>query len=113
VADANGNYVHIVGHGLDNDNRANIHTLNYTGDAWFKGNVMVGDDNKKLTTEDYVNTNMVPKTREINNQALDKDLILTYIDVGADAAGSSTTAENKAKAYADEKFLPKTATVNG
>ena len=113
VADANGNYVHIVGHGLDNDNRANIHTLNYTGDAWFKGNVMVGDDNKKLTTEDYVNTNMVPNTRKINNQTLDKDLILTYTDVGADAAGSSTTAEDNAKAYADGKFLPKTATVNG
>ena len=34
-----GNYAHIVGGGSNNDNRKNIHTLDWSGNAWFAGKV--------------------------------------------------------------------------
>jgi lysophospholipase L1-like esterase len=54
-----GKYVHIVGNGKDSNNRANAHTLDWSGNAWFSGNVYVGNTNQndgmKLATESYVN----------------------------------------------------------
>jgi hypothetical protein len=39
---AKGDYVHVVGNGTDDDNRSNCHTLDWNGNAWFKGKVYVG-----------------------------------------------------------------------
>ena len=47
-------YAHIVGNGADSENRSNAHTLDWDGNAWFAGNVTVGD-NKILATEDFIN----------------------------------------------------------
>ena len=38
-----GNYAHIVGGGSDNDNRKNIHTLDWNGSAWFNGDITNGN----------------------------------------------------------------------
>ena len=46
-------YAHIVGNGSNNDNRTNAHTLDWSGNAWFAGDVYVGPDNKKLLTNLY------------------------------------------------------------
>ena len=57
-------YAHIVGNGTS-DGESNAHTLDWDGNAWFQGNVLVGgtsqDDTnaKQLATEEYVN-NRVP-----------------------------------------------------
>jgi hypothetical protein len=40
VEDNEGVYVHIVGNGDSNTNRSNAHTLDWSGNAWFAGNVM-------------------------------------------------------------------------
>lgn len=58
IIDEDNQYVHIVGNG-DDDNRSNAHTLDWGGNAWFAGNVYVGNGeggSKELaTTEDLAN----------------------------------------------------------
>ena len=55
IADDAGVYAHIVGNGKSDSERSNAHTLDWSGNAWFAGDVTVGTDNKKLATEEYVN----------------------------------------------------------
>lgn len=52
VVDAEGKYVHIVGNGLGNGTYAkrNAHTLDWNGNAWFKGNVYVGGTSQDNAT---------------------------------------------------------------
>ena len=62
IEDANDEYAHIVGNGTASYNRSNAHTLDWSGNAWFAGDVYVGstsgtnrdDGSKKLATEDFV-----------------------------------------------------------
>lgn len=57
-----GNYAHIVGNGTSDSARSNAHTLDWSGNAWFAGDVYVGstsgtnkdDGSKKLITADEV-----------------------------------------------------------
>lgn len=57
-----GNYAHIVGNGTSDTARSNAHTLDWSGNAWFAGDVYVGstsgknkdDGSKRLTTVDDV-----------------------------------------------------------
>lgn len=57
-----GNYAHIVGNGTSDTARSNAHTLDWSGNAWFAGDVYVGstsgknkdDGSKKLITADEV-----------------------------------------------------------
>ena len=52
-----GNYAHIVGNGTAANKRSNAHTLDWKGNAWFAGNVTVGENEDELATKTYVNTN--------------------------------------------------------
>lgn len=56
VADASRTYAHIVGNGTAEDARSNAHTLDWSGNAWFAGNITVGENNDVLATESYVTT---------------------------------------------------------
>lgn len=51
--DVNWNYVHIVGNGSSEVDRKNIHTLDWSGNAWFAGNLKIGgtgpDDPNAIT----------------------------------------------------------------
>ena len=49
-----GKYVHIVGNGTADNKRSNAHTLDWNGNAWFAGNITIGEDKKSLATEDFV-----------------------------------------------------------
>ena len=57
-----GNYVYIIGNGTSDSARSNAHTLDWSGNAWFAGDVYVGstsgtnkdDGSKKLATIDDV-----------------------------------------------------------
>ena len=59
-----GSYIHIAGNGTANNARSNAHTLDWSGNAWFAGDVYVGSTSgtnkdagsKKLATEDYINS---------------------------------------------------------
>lgn len=61
VRDTENVYAHIVGGGKSSANRSNIHTLDWNGNGWFKGNVKIGgtgyDDtsSKTLATTDDIN----------------------------------------------------------
>lgn len=64
IEDTSNQYAHIVGNGSKNGPvRSNAHTLDWSGNAWYSGDVYVGstngknkdDGSKKLATEDYVN----------------------------------------------------------
>lgn len=59
----NSTYAHIVGNGTNNDNRSNAHTLDWKGNAWFAGNITLGENNyavlttndvKVITTDDLI-----------------------------------------------------------
>ncbi len=58
--DAKGDYIHIAGNGTSTSNQSNAHTLDWSGNAWFAGDVYVGSTSgtnkdagsKKLATED-------------------------------------------------------------
>ena len=64
VEDSQGKYAHIVGNGTSNSKRSNAHTLTWSGDAWYAGDVYVGstsgtnrdEGSKKLATEEYVDS---------------------------------------------------------
>lgn len=57
-----GNFAHIVGNGSSDTVRSNAHTLDWSGNAWFAGDVYIGSKfgtnqdagSKKLATEEYV-----------------------------------------------------------
>lgn len=49
-----GKYAHIVGNGTADDKRSNAHTLDWSGNAWFAGDVYVGEHKERLATESYV-----------------------------------------------------------
>ena len=59
-----GTYAHIVGNGTADNARSNAHTLDWSGNAWFAGDVYVGSTSgtnkdsgsKILATQDYVDT---------------------------------------------------------
>jgi hypothetical protein len=63
-------YVHIVGNGTNTSKRSNAHTLDWSGNAWFAGDVKVGgtgqDDSmaKVLATQDYVRS-LLPKSTTV------------------------------------------------
>ena len=62
--DARGTYAHIVGNGSSDNKRSNAHTLDWSGNAWFAGDVYVGstsgtnkdEGSVKLATEEYGDT---------------------------------------------------------
>ncbi len=59
---SSGTYLHIVGNGTFNTKRSNAHTLDWSGNAWFAGDVYVGstsgknkdEGSKVLATQEYV-----------------------------------------------------------
>ena len=60
VEDTTGTYAHIIGNGTGSGVRSNAHTVDWNGNAWYKGDVYIGGTNqetnaKKLATESYVN----------------------------------------------------------
>ena len=62
IEDVDEKYIHVVGNGTNVATRSNAHTLDWDGNAWFAGDVVVGGQNqddqnaKVLATKEYVNT---------------------------------------------------------
>lgn len=64
VKDSDSTYIHIAGNGSSDTARSNAHAIDWSGNAWFSGDVYVGSDSgtnkdsgsKKLATEEYVGT---------------------------------------------------------
>ena len=70
VEDANGVYAHIVGNGSSSPARANAHTLDWDGNAWFAGDIKVGGtgqddvDAKTIATKEDIDASK-PKSATI------------------------------------------------
>ena len=57
IEDNENKYAHIVGNGISNSSRSNGHTLDWDGNAWFKGNVSIDGtptNDNELVTKKYV-----------------------------------------------------------
>lgn len=56
IKDSNNEYAHILGNGTSNteEGRSNAHTIDWSGNAWFAGDITIGADNDKLATQKYV-----------------------------------------------------------
>lgn len=60
IEDTTSTYAHIVGNGTSDTARNNAHTLDWNGNAWFKGNVSVNGtptNDNDLVTKKYVDDN--------------------------------------------------------
>lgn len=85
ITDSKGKYAHIVGNGTDQNNRSNAHTLDWNGNAWFQGDVIVGGksqddaDAKVLATREYVDGKVgeieIPEVPSLDGYATEK-----YVD---------------------------------
>ena len=51
IKDSEGKYAHIIGNGTGENSKANAHTVDWSGNAWFAGGITVGINNDKLVTE--------------------------------------------------------------
>jgi hypothetical protein len=74
IEDTKNEFAHIVGNGDDDDDRKNIHTLDWGGNAWFYGKVSVseGPDEKfDLTTKQYVDENILAAYEKALNIIVD------------------------------------------
>lgn len=108
VKDRLGNYAHIVGNGTNIDTKSNAHTLDWSGNAWFAGDVYVGstsgtnkdDGSKKLATEEYVDGQMTT----INDQLGGLTGAMHFIGKAAvDITDGSTTDPQIANYITKEK----------
>lgn len=63
-------YAHIVGNGTSNTKRSNAHTIDWNGNGWFAGDVLVGgtsqDDASKVITEADQKWNLLYDSGEIS-----------------------------------------------
>lgn len=83
-----GKYVHIVGNGQDDNFRSNAHTLDWSGNAWFAGDVFVGsasgtnkdDGSKKLATEEYVNNEIADCIKAPATASVGQTIIVKAVD---------------------------------
>lgn len=79
IEDAEDKYAHIVGNGTGNYDRSNIHTLDWSGNAWFASDVYVGgtgqDDASKLMTEADMSWNKIQNKPFEMTEGLQSDTI--------------------------------------
>lgn len=62
IEDTNNKYAHIVGNGEDDSTRANAHTLDWQGNAWYAGKLTqegAPTEDKDLATKKYVDDNVL------------------------------------------------------
>lgn len=69
-----GNYAHIVGNGSSKA-RSNAHTLDWSGNAWYAGDITIGKDAKKVATE--VEIDELHKELSAQDMVLDRLRTLT------------------------------------
>lgn len=83
IEDTANKYIHIAGNGVDPSNRSNAHTLDWSGNVWYSGDVYVGstsgkdkdEGSKKLATEEFVTTSIDNKQDKITDTLVLADAI--------------------------------------
>lgn len=108
IIDANGKYQHIVGNGTGRSALSNAHTLDWNGNAWFAGDVIIGGKNqddadaKVVATQEYVEQKVgeieIPEVPSLEGYATEK-----YVD---DKIGEIKIPEVPSlDGYATEKYV--------
>ena len=90
IEDTNNKYAHIVGNGEDSENRSNAHTLDWSGNAWFAGDVYVGgtsQDDESATKLSGVALDVAEVKEKLKNHTAFSILVSdpnskTYIKLG-------------------------------
>ena len=75
IEDTENKYIHIAGNGsweqgVQNPTRSNAYTLDWSGNAWYAGNISIGADKKQLATEEFVNNKVMTITEEEVDQLI-------------------------------------------
>lgn len=100
LKDTAGDYVHIVGNGTSDSDRSNIHTLTWSGNAWYKGEVFVGDDEKRLANVDEIPTKVSELTNDSNfitaeyHDSTKQDVISDLSTIRSGAAAGATALQS-------------------
>lgn len=76
IEDTQNKYAHIVGNGTNSSKRSNAHTLDWNGNAWYKGDVYVGG-----TNQDTGSHKLIPDNQFIDYQLRDKNGILDQSNI--------------------------------
>ena len=100
IEDSSNTYAHIVGNGDSDNALSNAHTLDWSGNAWFAGDVYTGstsgtnkdEGSKKLATEEYVNGRITEDSIIIKSSTPDstKKFKITVDDSGTISATEVT-----------------------
>lgn len=103
-------YAHILGNGVSNSERANAHTVDWNGNAWFAGDVYVGstygknkdDGSVKLVTETEMNNAIAAiPTPDVSGQINTHN---TSSSAHSDIRTAINTIGNSAKQYTDQQI---------
>lgn len=74
IEDTENKYAHIVGNGKEGA-PSNAHTIDWEGNAWFSGTILMGKDSKELVTKDYVEKEVLSNIENhINNAIANGDI---------------------------------------
>ena len=98
-------YAHVVGNGTDRNNRSNAHTLDWDGNAWFAGKVIVGgtsqEDGEELATKQHVSDKIDEFHNLISTNEFNKSKLPTkiYYKVIEPEWVNSMTPPNKNESY--------------
>lgn len=109
ASDERGTYAHIVGNGT-NTSRSNAHTLDWSGNAWFRGKVYIGgtkqSEGSELATKSYVdetasdiNTSLSGKADSSHNH---DSRYYTQSSVDSKLSGKSNVGHNHNDVYYTE-----------
>ena len=69
IEDKNGKYAHIVGNGTSKTSRSNSHTVDWEGNAWYKGEVYVGGTEQSKGTKLAKTTEIPTKVSQLSNDS--------------------------------------------
>lgn len=103
IEDTDGSYAHIVGNGTDSNNRSNAHTLDWNGNAWYKGDIKIGgtsyDDSaaKALATIDDVRPDV--------KNTIDTIAVNTIYDLGVQTALNITLPSGQIGDFIEFDFI--------
>lgn len=75
-----GKYAHVVGNGTSEDNRSNAATLDWDGNAWFAGDVVVGEGKTLIGLEDIPHVKSIPTTLTYGRLLKRGELLYLFLD---------------------------------
>ena len=78
ITDETHTYAHIVGNGKSLDEQSNAHTLDWQGNAWFAGDITVGENKDNLLKEITTTENSGLKVTNKNQIEIDDDIIFIF-----------------------------------